>query len=278
MKKEVNREEEAYMRILFIGDVVGSLGREWIHEYVPKMKKKYRPQVTIVNGENAASGRGITEKIYKGFLQDGVDVVTLGNHTWDNRGIFEFISDAPKMIRPANFPEETTPGKGMVYVKVNQQELAVINMQARTFMTPLDDPFKKMDQLVTEAQKRTPFIFVDFHGEVTSEKQAMGWYLDGRVSAVIGTHTHVQTNDGRILPQGTGYLSDVGMTGPYDGILGMKREAVIEKFLTALPHRFEVVEEGRGILSYCVLDLDPQTGMTKKITYQSISEDHPFES
>ncbi|WP_019723421.1 TIGR00282 family metallophosphoesterase, partial [Enterococcus mundtii] len=220
------------MRVLFIGDVVGAMGREMITEYLPRLKKKYRPQMTIVNGENAASGRGITEKIYKKFLQDGVDVVTMGNHTWDNRDIFEFIDDAKKMVRPANFPEGT-PGQGIVFVKVNQLELAVINMQARSFMVDLDDPFRKMTELVEEARKRTPIIFVDFHGETTSEKQAMGWFLDGKVSAVVGTHTHVQTNDARILPQGTAYLTDVGMTGPYDGILGMRREPVIEKFLTA---------------------------------------------
>ena len=234
------------MRVLFIGDVVGSMGREMITEYLPRLKKKFRPQVTIVNGENAAAGRGITEKIYKKFLQDGVDVVTMGNHTWDNRDIFEFIDQAKKMVRPANFPEGT-PGQGIVFVKVNQLELAVINMQARSFMVDLDDPFRKINELIEEARKRTPIIFVDFHGETTSEKQAMGWFLDGKVSAVVGTHTHVQTNDARILPQGTAYLTDVGMTGPYDGILGMRREPVIEKFLTALPKRFEVVENGRGI-------------------------------
>lgn len=266
------------MRILFIGDVVGSLGRKKIHDELPRLKKKYRPQVTIVNGENAASGRGITEKIYKGFLQDGVDVVTMGNHTWDNRNIFEFIDGAKKMVRPANFPDETTPGQGIVYVKVNQEELAVINLQARTFMVALDDPFKKVESLVQEARKRTHHIFLDFHGETTSEKQAMGWFLDGKVSAVVGTHTHVQTNDGRILPQGTAYLSDVGMTGPYDGILGMKRAAVIEKFKTALPHRFEVVEEGRSMLSYCVIDLDPQTGKAKKIENHIINDEQPLDS
>ncbi|MFW8576187.1 TIGR00282 family metallophosphoesterase [Enterococcus entomosocium] len=263
------------MRVLFIGDVVGSLGRETVTEYLPKLKKAYRPQVTIANGENAAAGRGITGKIYKKFLQDGVDVVTLGNHTWDNRDIFEFIGDAKKMIRPANFPEGT-PGVGMVFVKVNTIELAVINMQARSFMVDLDDPFRKMDELVAIARKRTPFIFVDFHGETTSEKQAMGWYLDGRVSAVVGTHTHVQTNDARILPQGTAYLSDVGMTGPYDGILGMKREPVIEKFLTALPQRFEVIEKGRSILSACLLEIDEATGKAKSIRPIQISEDRPF--
>ncbi|PTO35557.1 TIGR00282 family metallophosphoesterase [Enterococcus mundtii] len=263
------------MRVLFIGDVVGAMGREMITEYLPRLKKKYRPQMTIVNGENAASGRGITEKIYKKFLQDGVDVVTMGNHTWDNRDIFEFIDDAKKMVRPANFPEGT-PGQGIVFVKVNQLELAVINMQARSFMVDLDDPFRKMSELVEEARKRTPIIFVDFHGETTSEKQAMGWFLDGKVSAVVGTHTHVQTNDARILPQGTAYLTDVGMTGPYDGILGMRREPVIEKFLTALPKRFEVVEQGRGLLSGCILDIDDQTGQAKDIQLIQINDDRPY--
>ncbi|MFV0558250.1 MAG: TIGR00282 family metallophosphoesterase [Enterococcus sp.] len=263
------------MRLLFIGDVVGSLGREMITEYIPRLKKKYRPQVTIVNGENAAAGRGITEKIYKKFLQDGADVVTLGNHSWDNRDIFEFIDEAKKLVRPANFPAGV-PGQGIAYIKVNQLELAVINMQARSFMATIDDPFTKMDELLAEARKRTPLIFVDFHGETTSEKQAMGWYVDGRVSAVVGTHTHVQTNDARILPQGTAYLSDVGMTGPYDGILGMKREAVITRFLTSLPQRFEVVEEGRTILSACVIDLDEKTGQAKKIEPIQISDDRPL--
>ena len=263
------------MRVLFIGDVVGSMGREMITEYLPRLKKKFRPQVTIVNGENAAAGRGITEKIYKKFLQDGVDVVTMGNHTWDNRDIFEFIDHAKKMVRPANFPEGT-PGQGIVFVKVNQLELAVINMQARSFMVDLDDPFRKINELIEEARKRTPIIFVDFHGETTSEKQAMGWFLDGKVSAVVGTHTHVQTNDARILPQGTAYLTDVGMTGPYDGILGMRREPVIEKFLTALPKRFEVVENGRGILSGCLLEIDDVTGKAKTIELIQINEDRPF--
>jgi metallophosphoesterase (TIGR00282 family) len=263
------------VRVLFIGDVVGSMGREAITEYLPRLKQKYRPQVTIVNGENAASGRGITEKIYKKFLQDGVDVVTMGNHTWDNRDIFEFIDREKKIVRPANFPEGT-PGKGMVFIKVNQLELAVINLQARSFMTDLDDPFRKIEELVAEARKRTSIIFLDFHGETTSEKQAMGWFLDGKVSAVVGTHTHVQTNDARILPKGTAYLTDVGMTGPYDGILGMKKEPVIEKFLTALPKRFEVVEKGRSNLSGCIIDIDDATGRARSIQPFQINEDKPF--
>ncbi|MGX6979684.1 TIGR00282 family metallophosphoesterase [Vagococcus elongatus] len=264
------------MRILFVGDVVGSLGRQMVSEYLPRLKHKIKPQVTIVNGENSAAGRGITEKIYKKILQDGADVVTLGNHAWDNPAIFEFIEGAPKLVRPANFPERTTPGRGIVYVKVNSSELAVINLQGRAFMVDLDDPFKKIDELITEASKRTPLIFLDFHAETTSEKQAMGWYLDGRISAIVGTHTHVQTNDGRILPQGTAYLTDVGMTGPYDGILGMQKEAVINKFMTALPHRFEVVEQGRGILSYCTIELNDKTGKAQKIEHGVINEDHPW--
>ncbi len=265
------------MNLLFIGDVVGSPGREMVKEYVPKIKEKYRPTFTIINGENAAGGRGITEKIYREFLSIGAQAVTLGNHSWDNREIFEFIENAKNMVRPANFPEGT-PGKGLAFFKVNDIEVAVINLQGRTFMPPLDCPFKKADELVALAQERTPFIFVDFHAEATSEKQAMGWYLDGRVSAIVGTHTHVQTADNRILSNGTGYLTDVGMTGPYDGILGMEREAVINKFLTSLPVRFEVPKNGRTQLSGVYLELDRKTGSCKKMERILINEDNPWYS
>ncbi|NHC41839.1 TIGR00282 family metallophosphoesterase [Bacillus sp. MM2020_1] len=265
------------MILLFIGDVVGSPGRDMVKEYLPKLKEKYRPHFTIINGENAAGGKGITEKIYREFLGYGAQAVTLGNHTWDNREIFEFIDGAKNMVRPANFPEGT-PGKGMAFFKVNDLEVAVINLQGRTFMAPLDCPFKKADELVEIARERTPFIFVDFHAEVTSEKQAMGWYLDGRVSAVVGTHTHVQTADNRVLPGGTGYLSDVGMTGPYDGILGVEKEAVLKRFLTSLPVRFEVPTSGRSQLSAVVIELDRKTGFTKKIQPILINDDHPFYS
>src|SRR5690606_19593107 len=160
------------MIILFIGDVVGSPGREMLQSHLPKLKEKYRPMVTIVNGENAAGGKGITEKIYRQFLDQDIHAVTMGNHTWDNRDIFEFIDDAKYMVRPANFPEGT-PGRGMVFLKVNALEVAVINLQGRTFLPSIDCPFRKADELITEAKKRTPIIFVDFHGEATSEKQAM---------------------------------------------------------------------------------------------------------
>ncbi|WP_100330979.1 TIGR00282 family metallophosphoesterase [Bacillus xiapuensis] len=263
------------MKILFVGDVVGSPGRGMIHDYLPMLKQKYRPECTIVNGENAAAGRGITEKIYKQFLQDGADAVTLGNHSWDNKEIFEFIDSAQRLVRPANFPEGT-PGKGLVYVKQGGVETAVINVQGRTFMPALDCPFQKLENLVKEARQRTPIIFVDVHAEATSEKQAIGWFLDGKVSAVIGTHTHVQTADNRILPKGTAYLTDVGMTGPYDGVLGMEKTAVLKKFLTSLPVRFEVPKSGRSQLSGCVIELDRKTGLAQSIDRILINGDHPF--
>lgn len=269
------KQDRSYrMRILFIGDVVGSPGRNMIDTYLPKLQKKYKAHVTIINGENAASGKGITEKIYRSFLEAGANVITLGNHSWDNKEIFEFIDDAKYLVRPANFPDQT-PGKGYCFLNLNGVEIAIINLQGRTFLPPLDCPFKKADELIKEIQKRTNIIFVDFHAEATSEKQAMGWYLDGKVSVVVGTHTHVQTADNRILPNGTAYITDVGMTGPYDGILGVEREAVLKRFLTSLPVRFEVMK-GREQLSGVVIDIDPKTGKAQKIDRILINEDHPF--
>jgi len=263
------------MKILFIGDVCGSIGRDMVKEYVPKLKEKYRPQVTIINGENSAGFKGITEKIYREFLEIGAQVITLGNHTWDNREIFEFIDDAKYMIRPANFPANN-PGKGIVYLKVNQNEVAVINLQGRTFMNPSDCPFHKVDELIEEAKKRTNIIFVDFHAETTSEKQAMGWYLDGRASAVVGTHTHVQTADNRVLPDGTAFICDVGMTGFYDGILGVEKDSVIKRFLTSLPTRFEPPKSGRPQLNGVLVDVDETTGKARSIERILINDDHPF--
>ncbi|MGN8644929.1 TIGR00282 family metallophosphoesterase [Gracilibacillus sp. HCP3S3_G5_1] len=263
------------MKILFIGDVVGSPGRDMVQEYLPKLKAKYQPHVTIVNGENAAAGKGITEKIYKSLLEWGAQALTMGNHTWDKREIFNFIDDATYMVRPGNLPPDT-PGNDIVYIKSNGQEIAVINLLGRTFMQPVDDPFRKIDELIAEAKKRTNIIFVDFHAEATSEKQAFGWYSDGKASVVVGTHTHVQTADHRILPNGTAYITDVGMTGPYDEILGMEREAVIKKFLTGLPVRFEVPKSGRTQLSGVIIDVDNTTGKALKMDRIQINDDHPF--
>ncbi|MGV3488320.1 MAG: TIGR00282 family metallophosphoesterase [Tuberibacillus sp.] len=263
------------MRLLFVGDVYGKIGRKMVESYLQKLKNHYKPTVTIINGENSAAGRGITEKIYRMLMESGADAITMGNHTWDNKEIFEFIDDAPKLVRPANFPEGT-PGTGMIFLNRNGVEIAVINLQGRTFLPAIDDPFRKADELIEKARSRTPIIFVDFHAETTSEKVAMGWYLDGRVSAVVGTHTHVPTADERILPQGTAYLTDVGMTGPYDGVIGVEREAVIRKFMTALPVRFESAE-GRGQLSAIIIDIDDATGKARSISRHLINDDHPFD-
>ena len=262
------------MRILFIGDIVGKVGRNAIAEYLPKIKQSYRPTVSIVNAENAAHGKGLTEKLYKQLLRDGVDFMTMGNHTYGQREIYDFIDDANRMVRPANFPSEA-PGVGMRFIQINDIKLAIINLQGRSFMQDIDDPFKKADQLIEEAKKETNFIFVDFHAETTSEKNAMGWYLDGRVSAVVGTHTHIQTSDERVLPNGTGYITDVGMTGYYDGILGINRDEVIERFITSLPQRHVVPDDGRSVLSGVIIDLDKDR-KTKQIERILINDDHPF--
>ena len=262
------------MRLLFIGDIVGKVGREAITTYLSRLKQTYRPTVTIVNAENAAHGKGLTEKIYKDLLREGVDFMTMGNHTYGQRQIYDFIDSANRMVRPANFPEEA-PGVGMRFIQINEIKLAIINLQGRAFMQDIDDPFKKADELINEANKETDYIFVDFHAETTSEKNAMGWYLDGRASAVVGTHTHIQTSDERILPGGTGYITDVGMTGFYDGILGINRHEVITRFITSLPQRHVVPDEGRSVLSGVIIDINKE-GRTTHIERVLINDDHPF--
>ncbi len=262
------------MRLLFLGDIVGSPGREMVIEYLPRLRRKYQPDFIVANGENAAHGRGITQKIARELFDAGIQAITMGNHTWDNKEIFSFIDDEPRLIRPANFPAGT-PGNGLVYIKSGDAELAVINLQGRSFLPPLDCPFTLADRLVAQASKRTRLIFVDFHAEATSEKQAMGWYLDGRISALVGTHTHVQTGDERILPGGTGYLTDAGMCGPMDGILGMERDAVIKKFLTQLSVRFEVAG-GRTQLNAVLFTMDKTSGKTTRIERIRIDADRPF--
>lgn len=224
-----------------------------------------------MNGENAAAGRGITSAITREFYELGVQGITMGNHTWDQKDIFEFIDGDDRIVRPANYPAGT-PGKGLTFVKTKDKELAIINLMGRTFLPPLDCPFAKADELVEAARKRTPYIFVDFHAEATSEKLAMGWHLDGRVSAVVGTHTHVQTHDERIFPQGTAYLTDVGMVGPRDGILGMERTAVLYKFMTQLPSRF-VVDEGQWHFHAVCIDLNPATGLGQKMQLIRMNEE-----
>ncbi len=265
------------MKILFIGDVVGKVGQKMVADYLPRLRQVYKPQVVIANGENAADGRGLTEKIYKKFLSLGVDVITMGNHTWDHYDIYNFIEDATSLIRPANYERnEEVPGVGMRIIRLNDQKLAVINLFGRSFMGSFDDPFRVGDELIAEAKKETDHIFIDFHAEATSEKQAAGWYFDGKVSAIVGTHTHVQTNDARILSQGTAYQTDVGMTGFYEGILGMKKESIIENFRTQMPTRFMTPDSGEGQLNACLVETDNKTGLAKSMQAIRIDSDTLF--
>ncbi len=266
------------MRVLFIGDVVGNKGVSMIETYLPKIKQSVKPQVTIVNGENATPiGRGINQAIYKKLMNCGVDVVTLGNHAWSNSEILDFIDGTNRLIRPYNFPKGITPGKGYTMVNVNGVKLAVLNFQGRVFMDNLDDPFSLAEQLIQKLRKETNCIFMDFHAEATSEKLAMATYLDGQVSAVVGTHTHVQTNDARLLSKKTAFLSDAGMTGPADGMLGMAPESVITRFLNQRPARYQVLETGRGILSGCVVNIDEKTGHATAIKTILYTDDHVLE-
>ncbi|MCC4722016.1 TIGR00282 family metallophosphoesterase [Salinicoccus sp. RF5] len=239
------------MRILFIGDIVGKIGRRMLKEHLLELKRQHGAQVAIVNGENAAHGKGITEKIYKELLTAGADFITLGNHAFAKRDVYEFLDEDIRMIRPANFPEGA-PGRGHGVVNVNGVKLLIMNLQGRSFMNAIDCPFRKADGILEEVEADE--IFVDFHSETTSESLAMGHYLDGRVDAVVGTHTHVQTNDEQVLPEGTKYITDVGMTGFRDGILGIRKEEVIERFLHQMPVRHNVPEEGPGILSGVIID------------------------
>ncbi len=252
------------MRLLFIGDIVGSPGREMLEATLPIIRDEYKPQLIIANGENAAGGRGINEKITKYLFQQGISVITMGNHVWDQQEIYDFIGDHKNLIRPANYPEGA-PGNSHTIINYNDEKIAVINLMGRTFMPPVDCPFRAVDRIITEVSKETNNIIVDFHAEATSEKIALGWHLNGRVSALLGTHTHVPTADERILNEGTAYISDVGMVGPYDGILGMERESVIEKFITALPQRFEVEKQGGRQFNAVLIEIDLTTGKASKI-------------
>lgn len=263
------------MRVLMIGDVVGSIGRQTLMTYLPKLKEMYSPDVIVVNGENAASnGRGIQRLILREWLDAGVDCVTMGNHTWGQREIFDFIDEETKLLRPANFPEGT-PGKGMVVLSKQVGKLAVINLMGRTYMeSALDCPFRTVDRLLEGLNPNT-YVLIDFHAETTSEKQAFAWYVDGRVSAVVGTHTHVQTADEKILPKGTGYLTDVGMVGPYDSVIGMERSAVIKRFVTQLPVRFEVAK-GRTQFNAVLFDFKKETKKAQKIQRIRIDHDTPL--
>jgi metallophosphoesterase (TIGR00282 family) len=230
------------MRVLFIGDIVGSPGREIVRDRLADLVSQKHIDLVIANGENSAAGFGITPKIAEELLKNGVEVISGGNHSWDRREIMEFMPHEPRLLRPSNFPDGT-PGRGMyVGTAKNGVKYAVINLQGRVFLPAIEDPFRTADELLASLLADVAFVLVDFHAETTSEKIALGWYLDGRATAVVGTHTHVATADERVLPEGTAYITDVGMTGPHTGVIGMDRAAIIKKFLDGLPARFEVAQ------------------------------------
>ena len=259
------------MNILFIGDIVARTGRDLVRRLTGPLVERHAVDVVIANGENAAGGAGITRDITGELLKAGVHVLTSGNHVWDKREVLEFIDGEPRLIRPANYPP-TTPGQGS-YVWRTEADIpiGIINVMGRIFMAPLDDPFAivkaHVDRVRAEGAK---IIFVDFHAEATSEKLAMGWHLDGQVTAVIGTHTHVQTADERVLPGGTAYLTDVGMTGPHDGIIGMERAGALARFVTGLPGRFESAS-GDPRLNAVLITADPDSGRASRIERISVT-------
>ncbi len=253
------------MKLLFIGDIVGKPGRRAVKQLLPGLRVRHGIDVVIANCENAAGGFGVTRDVVDELLQSSIDVLTSGNHIWDKKDVLEFIDDYPLLLRPANYPEGT-PGRGSVVADGHESNasLAVINLQGRVFMQSLDCPFKGALREIDGLPRSVPVIIVDIHAEATSEKQALGWYLDGRVSAVIGTHTHVQTADERILPGGTAYLTDAGMTGAFDSVLGVRKEAALERFLTGLPNKFDVAK-GNIRLQGAVVEVDERSGRSSSI-------------
>ena len=260
------------MRILFIGDIVGRPGRDLVRRGLTSLVDHHAIDFVIANAENAAGGFGITREIGDQLLDCGVDVLTSGNHIWDKKEALDYIGAEPRLLRPANYPAGV-PGRGSYLARTRQGEtVGVINVMGRVFMLSIDDPFAVILREVESMRERTRTIVVDFHAEATSEKVAMGWHLDGRVTAVIGTHTHVQTADERILPKGTAYLSDVGMTGPHDSVIGVEIEAALGRFLTALPARFETASANPR-LNGVIVETDSSTGRATDIERLSLGVD-----
>jgi len=249
--------------VICIGDVFGEPGRRALFAILPRLRAELDADLVIVNVENAAAGFGVTPTLARGFLDGGVDVMTSGNHIWDRKEIVEYITKENLLLRPANFPAGT-PGVGHVTVKAGPHRVAVVNLMGRVFMSAIDCPFRKADEILNEVTKETRVVLVDMHAEATSESVAMGWYLDGRVSAVVGTHRHVQTADERVLPGGTAYITDLGMTGPIDSVIGVDKDLILQRFLTQMPVRFEAAK-GPAALHGVVITVDPETGRASDI-------------
>jgi metallophosphoesterase (TIGR00282 family) len=260
------------VKILFIGDIVGEPGRRAVKLLLPDLRRQHAVDFVIANGENAAGGSGITPRIAEEMFAAGVEVITSGDHLWDQKEVVHLLADEPRFLRPLNYPPET-PGRGTGLYRVNlaggepgrELQIGVLNVQGRTFMQPpLDNPFVAMRDAVRRLRGQTPILFVDVHAEATSEKIALARFLDGQVSAVVGTHTHVQTADEQIFPGGTAYLSDAGFTGPHESVLGREIEPVIQRFLTSIPQRFEVAKD-RVLLHGALIEVDETSGRAKKI-------------
>jgi metallophosphoesterase (TIGR00282 family) len=249
------------LNVLLIGDIVGKLGRRTVAAVLPNLRKERSVDVVIANGENTAGGRGLTPSTAQELLRSGIDIITSGNHIWENREVYEILDDpAVPLVRPLNYPEGT-PGRGIY----KRDGLGVVNAMGRTFMgVSLEDPFRALDAAL-EQMRDCRVTILDFHAEATSEKIAMGFYLDGRIGAVVGTHTHVPTSDTRILPGGTGYVSDLGMCGALNSVLGMETERVIERFLTQLPNRFDPVDSGPAMFNSVLVQFDEDTGRATAI-------------
>jgi len=267
--KEINtkspkpKDRRIILKILFIGDIFGNPGRKAVKEILPNLKKTYEIDFCIANCENAAGGKGLTFVVAQEIYKMGIDAITMGNHVWAKSEILNFIESDKKIVRPANLPIET-PGKGSIIIGNEKSKIGILNIMGRVYMDNIDCPFKAAERELEYLKSITKVVVVDFHAEASSEKCAMAWYLDGRVSCVLGTHTHVQTADERILPCGTGYITDVGMTGPYDGIIGVDRDLIIEKFITHMPMKFEVAK-GDIQFNAVIMEVDEKNGKTLSI-------------
>jgi 2',3'-cyclic-nucleotide 2'-phosphodiesterase len=260
------------MRLLFIGDIVGRPGRELVRHGLAAIVDEHQIDLVIANAENAAAGFGITREIGDQLLEWGVDVMTSGNHIWDKKEAIDYIGAESRLLRPANYPAGV-PGNGSYLARTRDgRSVGIINVMGRVFMHSLDDPFAVVEREIEALRSRSRVIFVDFHAEATSEKVAMGWFLDGKVTAMVGTHTHVQTADERILPKGTAYLTDVGMTGPHDSVIGVEIEAAVGRFRNAMPAKFDTAT-GNPRLNAVVIEADEQTGKSLDIERLSYSLD-----
>ncbi len=252
------------MKVLFIGDIIGSPGRRVVNNLIPAIVSEHKIDMVIANCENAAGGFGVTRGIVDELYRNKISVLTSGNHIWNRKETADFIEDYETLLRPANYPEGS-PGWGSVVARsISGKPIGVLNLMGRVFMNPLDCPFRVAEKEIRKLKDETNIIIVDMHAEATSEKQALGWFLDGKVSAVLGTHTHVQTADERILPQGTAYITDVGMTGAFDSVIGMKKDIIIKKFLTLMPARYDVAKRDVW-LQGVIVNIDDETGKSFSI-------------